>query len=729
MSERAAPFPPVAEGNQSRDVIFATGILVILAVLFLPIPPVLIDLGLAFSIAFSVLILMVSLWIQKPLEFSAFPTVLLIATMLRLALNISTTRLILSNGHQGDNAAGGIIDGFAGFVMGGDFVIGVIVFIILVTVNFIVITKGATRIAEVGARFTLDAIPGKQMAIDADLSAGLLDEKEAQLRRRELEEESSFFGSMDGASKFVRGDAIAGLIITGVNIFGGIIIGVVRHGMDIGEAADIFTKLSIGDGLVSQIPALIVSLAAGLLVSKGGTRGSADRAVVDQLANYPKALYMASGLLMLLALTPGLPFMPFAFLAAVTTGTGVFVNRTRADKVEKEAQQEAEESEEIEAKEQDSIKNTLVVPEVELVLGKQLYNQLLVENDQMAFRVSKMRKKFAKSYGFVIPEIKFSDDLGVGAREYQINIFGTTVASQQLSLTDVVVIAGPEGPPPIPFDEIIEPAFGAKAWRFPDTYAAELKQQGYHVIDPMSQVLTHLSEIVRNNLSQLFSYRDMRQLIDGLDKEYTRLVEEICPTHLSFSGLQSVFKLLLAERISVRNITQLLEAIAEVAPYSKRGEQIVAHVRTRISQQICGDLLQDGKLKLLRLGDRWDTIFSDALKKDQRGEITEFQMATSDLEEFGKSAREKIQSLIEEGHNFGVLTSPEARGYVRMVIERLYPTLPVLSNVELARGIDVEVLGSIDDPAISAQEAPEPQAEPTPVNPITPDTPPEPEPA
>ena len=291
---------PVAKN--ARDVFFALGIVIILAVLFLPIPAFLIDIGLAFSIALSVLILMVALWIQRPLDFSSFPTILLIATMLRLSLNIATTRMILSHGNEGTHAAGYVISGFAQLVMSGDFVIGLIVFMILIIVNFIVITKGATRIAEVGARFTLDAIPGKQMSIDADLSAGMIDDKAAQLRRRELEEESSFFGSMDGASKFVRGDAIAGLIITAINIVGGITIGYFRHGMGMGEAADVFIKLSVGDGLVTQIPALIVSLAAGLLVSKGGTRGSTDQAVFGQLGAYPRALYVAGGLLLLLAL-------------------------------------------------------------------------------------------------------------------------------------------------------------------------------------------------------------------------------------------------------------------------------------------------------------------------------------------------------------------------------------------------------------------------------------------
>src|SRR5579872_6442830 len=348
-----------AASRGGKDVAFAAGIVLILCLFFLPVPAVMIDFGLALSIALSVLILMVALWIQKPLEFSAFPTVLLVATILRLSLNISTTRLILSHGEQGPTAAGYIIGGFARLVMGGDFVIGIIVFLILVTINFLVITKGATRIAEVGARFTLDAIPGKQMAIDADLSAGLIDEKIAQQRRRELEEESAFFGSMDGASKFVRGDAIAGIIILAVNVFGGIVIGVTRHGMALSSAADVFTKLSVGDGLVSQIPALIVSLAAGLLVSKGGTRGSAEEAVLGQLGSYPRALFVAAFLMFLLAVVPGLPFFPFALFGSLLAFTGYAVPaRLARDQAEEQARTDANEMQaQMEAKE--SVKESL----------------------------------------------------------------------------------------------------------------------------------------------------------------------------------------------------------------------------------------------------------------------------------------------------------------------------------------------------------------------------------
>ena len=407
--------PPLRSGG--RDVAFAVGITGLLTILFLPIPAYLIDYGLALSIALSVLILMVALWIQKPLDFSAFPTVLLIATMLRLALNIASTRLILSHGFEGTEAAGHIIGGFSRFVMSGDFVIGIIVFTILITVNFLVITKGATRIAEVGARFTLDAIPGKQMAIDADLSSGLINEKEAQRRRRELEEESAFFGSMDGASKFVRGDAIAGLIITAVNIFGGIVIGVTRHGMSLQNAADVFTKLSVGDGLVSQIPALIVSLSAGLLVSKGGTRGTADQAVLGQLGSYPRALFVAAFLMGVLALVPGLPLLPFAFLGALMAFVGYLIPRRFAALVAAEKAKADDLAARAEAEARELIKETLRTPEIELCLGKQLATQLLAAHGELAHRVAKMRRKFARQYGFVVPEIKLSDDLIDSAQE------------------------------------------------------------------------------------------------------------------------------------------------------------------------------------------------------------------------------------------------------------------------------------------------------------------------
>ncbi|EEA92694.1 flagellar biosynthesis protein FlhA [Pseudovibrio denitrificans] len=685
----------IAAPNSKRDIGFAVGIIFILSVLFLPMPTFMIDFGLAISVAFSVLILMVSLWIQRPLEFSSFPTILLIATMLRLALNIATTRVILANGHEGPLAAGYVINGFSQFVMSGDFVIGLIVFAILVTVNFLVITKGASRIAEVGARFTLDGIPGKQMAIDADLSAGMIDDKEAQRRRAELEEESSFFGAMDGASKFVRGDAVAGLIITVVNVLGGIIIGVTRYGMDLGEAADVFTKLSVGDGLVSQIPALIVSLAAGLLVSKGGTRGSAEQAVLGQLAGYPRALAVAALLLMLLSLLPGLPFLPFVLLGGAL-GFAAYIIPLRVE--EAKAEQAKAELQKVEMEKEvkkESVKDSLELAEIEMRLGKQLTARLLAAKPEIGNRINKMRKKFAEQYGFVVPEIKVTDNLNLEPKSYEFRIHGTIVASENIKVGELMVIGGNRELPALPGTETREPAFGMQAMWIPTAFEHEVKRQGYTTVDNLSVVLTHLSEVIRNNLSQLLSYKDMRKLLDRLDPAYTRLIDDICPQHISYSGLQAVLKLLLAERISIRNLALIMEAIAEIAPHARRPEQIADHVRIRMATQICGDIAGDGSLKVLRLGNRWDLAFHQALRRDTNGEVIEFDMEPQQVEEFARDSAEVIREHISSGQRFAVVVAPEARQYVRMITERMFPALPILSHLEVARGVDIEALGSI----------------------------------
>ena len=686
---------PAAVPNGGKDIGFAVAIVLVLCLFFLPVPAFLIDFGLAFSIALSVLILMVALWIQKPLEFSAFPTVLLVATVMRLALNISTTRLILSHGAQGTTSAGYIIAGFARLVMGGDFVIGIIVFLILVTINFLVITKGATRIAEVGARFTLDAIPGKQMAIDADLNAGLIDEKVAQFRRRELEEESSFFGSMDGASKFVRGDAIASLIILGVNIFGGIIIGVTRHGLGIAAAGDIFTKLSVGDGLVSQIPALIISLAAGLLVAKGGTRGSAEKAVLGQLGNYPTALFMSAFLLFILGVVPGLPFLPFAALGGLLVFVGVAIPNQQAKERAKEAAELAAQEEKVKADAKASIKEQLKPVEIELCFSKELSGTLLASFGEIAGRVAKMRRKFAREYGFVVPEIKLADEISAPAKTYQIRIHGVVAATQELRVHDVLVIVGDGKRPSVPGDEIREPAFGMKALWVPESLSKEVKREGFKTIDPVSVMLTHVSETIHNNLARLLTYKDMRGLLDRLEPEYKRLLDDVCPSQISHSGLLAVFKLLLSERVSIRNLSLILEAVAEIAPHVRRPEQIVEHVRVRMSQQICGSLLDQGVLKVLRLGNRWDMVFHQSLKRDAKGEVAEFDIDPRLMEEFAQQASVAIRKRLEEKHLFALVTTAETRPFVRMIIERMFPTLPVLSQLEIARGVEVRSLGVV----------------------------------
>jgi flagellar biosynthesis protein FlhA len=581
--------------------------------------------------------------------------------------------------------------------MSGDFVIGLVVFAILITVNFLVITKGATRIAEVGARFTLAAIPGKQMAIDADLSAGLIDDKEAQHRRRELEEESAFFGSMDGASKFVRGEAIASLITIAVNIFGGIIIGVTRHGMPLSQAADVFTKLSVGDGLVSQIPALIVSLSAGLLVSKGGTRGTAEQAILGQLGAYPRALFVAAGLMLIFAIMPGLPFVPFAVLS-IAMGTVAYLipQRIAARHAAATSVANAEEQKRLtDARDRDAVKDSLKTSEIELRLGKHLAVQMLSAHGELGHRVAKMRRKFAKQYGFIVPDIKLVEAATAPPKSYQICIHGTVMASQPLRTGETMIVVGNGPLPSMPGEEFREPAFGMKAVWISDAYAVEARREGFSPVDGPSAMLTHLSEIIRGNLAQLLSYKDMRMLLDRLDPEYRRLIDDICPSHISYSGLQAVLKLLLAERVSIRNLNLILEAIAEIAPHSRRSEQVAEHVRMRIAQQICGDLAEDGVLSVLRLGNRWDVSFHQALKRDAKGEVVELDIDPRLVEQFGIEASEAIRERLKISHGFAIVTAPEVRSYVRMIIERLFPTIFVLSHVEIARGVEIRSLGAI----------------------------------
>jgi flagellar biosynthesis protein FlhA len=500
---------------------------------------------------------------------------------------------------------------------------------------------------------------------------------------------------MDGASKFVRGDAIAGLIITAVNIFGGIVIGVTRHDMSLAHAADVFVKLSVGDGLVTQIPALIISLAAGLLVSKGGTRGSAEKAIFGQLGNYPRALSVAALVMFVLALAPGLPMLPFALLGGAMGFVAYAIPKRRAEARAAEEARALELQQTADEEARHSVKEHLRAIEIELCLGKQLSSALLPTHAELAARVGKMRRAFARQYGFVVPEIKLSDDLSLNPKSYQIKIHGTVVAGEDLRLGDVLVVVG-DGPlPDVPADEAREPAFGMKAVWVSEAFASNVKREGFTPIDNMSVMLTHVREVIRNNLSQLLSYKDMRVLLDRLEPEYRRLLDEIIPSQLSYSGLQAVLKLLLAERVSIRNLHLILEAIAEIAPHVRRAEQLAEHVRMRMAQQICGDLSEGGVLKVLRLGNRWDLAFHQALKRDAKGDVIEFDIDPRLIEQFGAEATKVIRAQMEQGHQFAVVAAPDARPYVRMVTERMFATLPVLSHLEIARGVTIKSLGAV----------------------------------
>jgi flagellar biosynthesis protein FlhA len=500
---------------------------------------------------------------------------------------------------------------------------------------------------------------------------------------------------MDGASKFVRGDAIAGLIITAINTFGGIVIGVFRHNMQFATAADVFVKLSVGDGLVTQIPALIVSLAAGLLVSKGGTRGSAEKAVLGQLGNYPRALFVAALVSSILGLAPGLPFFPFALLAATMTFIAYTVPRWKAEARATQEAQVARVKAEADEEAKLSVKESLKIAGIELCLGKQIAAALLPAHAELGQRVSKMRRKFAKQYGFIVPEIKLSDDIFLTPKTYQIKIHGAIVASSELRLGEVLVVTG-EGPVPrVPCEETREPSFGMKAIWTPEVFSATLKGEGFTPVDNMSVLLTHLAETIRNNLAQLFSYKDYRKLIEGLEPEYRKLLDEIVPSQLSNSGFHAVLRRLLSERISIRNLNLILEAVAEIAPHLHRSEQIAEHVRSRLAQQICADFAQDGVLKILRLGARWESALHQALRRDAKGEIVEFDIEPSLIEQFSNDLSKTARDLMDKGQIFVIVAGPDIRPYVRMVTERMFPNLPVLSHLEIARGMPISQAGSI----------------------------------
>ena len=686
--------PKESDETKTSGLPLSTAVMAIVAVLFLPLPAWLIDVGLSLSITSSIVILMVALWIKRPLEFSAFPTILLIITVLRLALNIATTRLILTNGAEGHQAAGQVISGFANLVMGGDFIIGTVIFIILLVINFIVITKGASRMAEVGARFALDGIPGKQMAIDADLSAGLIDEREAQRRRGELDEESAFFGAMDGASKFVRGDAIASLIVTGVNVFGGIIVANIRHAMPVADAVEIYTRLSVGDGLVSQLPALIISMAAGLVVAKGGVKGAVEKAVISQLTANPKALVVTCLITGGMAVVPGLPFFCFALWSTAVGAAGYLARRQRLV-VQERSVSIAESPEIVVERNRHILKKSLQLNELEVRFGSQLAASFIKRQDELAKRVDKMRKKFAQRYGFLIPEIQLIDDLTIMPTGYQIRVHGTSVASQELAIANVLVILGDGPTPTILGRETREPAFGLKAMWIPEEFSKELKREGFTAVDTLTVLLTHISEAIRSHLSQLFSYKDLQHLLDDLTPEYKRLLDEIRPTHISASTIHLILKSLLFEGVSIRNLTLILEAIAEVAPLLRRADQITEHVRQRISQQLCGDLSISGVLPIIRIGTKWELAFHSSLKRDQRGDVIECDIDPRLLEEFNADATGSISNLIAKGDRFVLVCSPETRPYVSMIVGRTLPGVPVLSTAELARGVTLSTLGVI----------------------------------
>lgn len=681
-------------GGRNTDVLFAIGLICVLALLFLPVPAWVLDLGLAASLALSVVILMTAIWIDRPLDFSAFPTVLLIATTLRLALNIASTRLILSQGHEGEDAAGAVIEGFAQIIIGGNFVIGLIVFAILVVVNFIVITKGSTRIAEVGARFALDAVPGKQMAIDADLSAGLIDDQEARRRRQELEDESAFYGSMDGASKFVRGDAVAGLVITFINVIGGMVVGVAQNGMGLGAAGEAYTILTVGDGLASQAPALIVSLAAGLVVAKGRNAGSADVAVVGQLSKHPKAVMMTAGLLLVLGITPGVPALPFIALGG---GIGFFAwraNKARAEAAEAlEAEAEAATTTEPNDKEE-TAEDALRVDDLQMDLGSGLVPLIRNPKAGLAEKVKSLRTRFAREFGFLTPPVRIRDDVYLAPEEYRILIHGVEAARGRVRPEQVMVINPGGGPPPVEGESATEPAYGLPAVWIDPARGPEAEALGATVVDASSVVTTHLARVIKDTLHRLLTYSALQKLIERLDPEYTKLLADITPAQLPPVAVQRILQNLLAERVSIRNLPGILEAIAEAVSFTRNIAAITEHVRTRLGDQILQDLAAgDTGVRVIRLSPEWEQAFAESIQV--QGEDKFFAMPPTQVQEFVSKAGEAISTAVEGPQWPTVLCSTEARPFVRALLERGAPAVAVISHAELPASANLKHVGQV----------------------------------
>ncbi|MEM9809754.1 MAG: flagellar biosynthesis protein FlhA [Pseudomonadota bacterium] len=679
-------------GNDSnRDVVFALGVMGILVVLFAPLPAWALDVGLTFSLAFSILILMVALWIEKPLDFSSFPTVLLIATILRLALNIASTRLILANGHTGSDAAGGVIYGFSQLMINGNFVIGLIVFAILVIINFVVITKGATRIAEVGARFTLDAIPGKQMAIDADLSAGLIDDVEARTRRKNLEDESAFFGAMDGASKFVRGDAIAGMIIVFINIIGGMIVGVAQMNITMGDAAASYTTLTVGDGLASQIPALVVSLAAGLLVSKGRNEGSADKAVMSQLGEYPKALLMVAGMMAVMGMVPGLPFVPFMAIAVGIAGLGVWIpNRKKAAAALVVQQKEATAvPKEIPA--EDSLK----IEDLQLEVGSRLLTMISNPERGLPNKVKSLRRRFASEFGFLLPPVRIKDNLYVPPDEYRISVQDVEIAKGTVRPGCVLAIDPAGGDVDMPGEPTTEPSFGMPARWVSNASAEEAEAKGYTVVSPDSVLITHLSETIKDSLPSLLTYSAMQKLVETLEPEYRKLLSDIVPGQLSQVGLQRVLQGLLSERVSIRNLPAILEAVAEATGWTRNPAPIIEHVRQRLAKQLSTSVQgEDGYVSVIALSGRWERSFLESMQGDPGGERV-FAMPPNQVQEFIGAARSLLQKYKDQDPPPVILCSAEARPFVRSLLERAAPMVPIISHNELHSSVAIKTVDQI----------------------------------
>lgn len=671
------------------DVLIPISILCIIVIMILPMPAILLDILLTISITLSVVIMLVSLYIFEPLQFSTFPSVLLIVTLYRLALNVATTRRILLFGAEGEYAAGEVIRAFGQFVVGGNYAVGFVIFLILVIINFVVITKGSTRIAEVAARFTLDAMPGKQMSIDADLNAGLIDDQEARRKRQEIQRQADFYGAMDGASKFVRGDAIAGLLITAINIIGGLIIGVVQYDMSIGESARVFTILTIGDGLVAQIPALIVSTSAGIIITRAAETADLSTQLVNQLFKNARVLMLSGAILLFLAIIPGLPKLSFIILAAIMFGLALLSRRRHIREVAAKEEERVKPSEE-------NVMDLLEVDQMELEIGFNLIP--LVDPSRggtLLERIKSLRKQIAMELGFIVPPIRIRDNLQIGQNEYLILIKGSRIASGEI-FPDKLLAMNPEGG----LDKVEgvltkEPTFGLEAKWIEKIDREKAEMEGYTIVEPETVIVTHLSEVIKNNAHELLGRQEVQELLDKIREKYPKLVDDLIPNILDISTVHMVLQNLLKERVSIRNLRFILEVLASYGVKHKKVDDLVERVRISLKRQITESLLgSDNKLYIFTLPSKVEQFVAENIQDTDEGR--EVVMDPQSAQKILKSVMQKVEELISKGITPVLVVSPPIRLPMRKFIERFIPNLNIISHNEISENVSIESMGTLE---------------------------------
>ena len=678
----------ISKLNQFSDVILALGVVTIVMMMIIPLPPFLLDLLLALNITLSLTIVMISIYNVEPLQFSVFPSLLLVTTLFRLALNVSSTRLILLYGYAGE-----VIMAFGTFVVGGNAVVGFIVFIILILIQFIVITKGAERVAEVAARFTLDAMPGKQMAIDADLNAGLISDADARIRRRNIQREADFYGAMDGASKFVKGDAIAAIVIIVVNIIGGFIIGMVQRDMSVLQALQTYTLLTVGEGLVNQIPALLISTATGLVVTRAASENNLGHDIAAQLLAYPRVFFLVAAVLTLLAAVPGLPGLPFISIAMFVAGVGYVLQKTAKTAAETEVTKK-EEKEREEVRKPESIVSLLQVDPIELEIGYSLIPLVDVgQGGNLLDRVVMIRRQCALEMGIVVPTIRIRDNIQLKPNAYVIKIKGIEVAKGELLLDHFLAMNPGTVTEEIPGEETIEPAFGLPAIWINEVYRERAELCGYTVVDPISVLATHLTEVVKSHSDELLGRQDVQTLIDSVKQDHPAVVSELVPAMMSVGEIQKVLICLLRERVPVRDLVTILETLADSATFTKDPDVLAEYVRRALSRSITRQYIQNNMLTCLTLEPQAENQIVSSVQHTERGSFV--NMDPGLLQQFIASLSKELQKLTSAGYHPILLTSPASRLYVRKLTERIAPNLVVLSFAELENNIEVQSLGMV----------------------------------